>query len=189
MSKENLNQCSNKEAAIRGDIIFAAKESLDLLEKKITDIQEEIVATTKAMGESANNDKDLRENYGFRDLRLKATDELPKKINELKTKKLKIVEFPNKKDNLINLGDKFTIEMYFPNETCPETGKFELVGPLEVELNGTSDDFDPDAFQKISYLSPIGTAAWESSSISGNEFLYKIGNGDVRCVFLNKEDN
>lgn len=191
MIKEKINIHYTKEQALKGEIVFASKKSIGLLDDRIKEIELELVTTTKAMGESANNDKDLRENYSFRDLRLKATDELPKKINELKSKKTKLIEFPVsfESNDVINLGDKFTIEMHFFGETKPDISKFELVDPLEIELAGNLR-FDLDEisdFQKISYLSPLGMAAWGVSKEKGNEFKYKVGNNEIRCVIINKE--
>lgn len=188
MNKETLSSLYTKEQALKGEIIFALKESIGLLDGKISELESELVSTTQAMGESANNDRDLRENYGFRDLRLKATDEIPKKITELKLKKMKVVEFSedDKDNNLINLGDKFTVEMYFTGEPTPDIAKFQLVGPLEMELNGNPrfnlDELDD--FQKISYLSPMGIAAWGVSNQNGTEFSYSVNTNDIRCVVI-----
>jgi transcription elongation GreA/GreB family factor len=184
MNKENNFKSNVKESALKGDIILATKTSLELLNQKILEVESEIINTTQAMGESANNDPDLRENYGFRDLRLKASEELPKKIHDLKTKKSKII-LSKDSDNIdgqINFGDKFTIEMYFPNETIPDTGSFQLLGPLEVELHNQLDQ--NEEFQIISYLSPLGMAAWNHPYQKNPQFSYETDNGEVRCIFI-----
>lgn len=188
MNKEKINIHHTKEDALRGKIIFASKESIGLLDERIAEIELDLINTTRAMGESARNDNDLRENYGFRDLRLKATDELPKKIIELKSKKTKLIEFPAsfESNNVINLGDRFTIEMHFLGESEPDIDKFELVGPLEIELDGSLKlgSNETDDVQKISYLSPLGMAVWGVSNQSGTEFSYSVNTNDIRCVVI-----
>jgi hypothetical protein len=187
MNKENNFKSNIKESALKGDIILATKTSLELLNQKILEVESEIVSTTQAMGESANNDQDLRENYGFRDLRLKASEELPKKISDFKIKKSKIVEFKDsdKVDSQINFGDKFTIEMYFPNESTPEVAEFQLLGPLEVEFQNQLNQNDNE-FQVISYLSPLGMAVWNHSYKENPQFSYETNNEEVKCIFIKK---
>lgn len=191
MSKENLNYYT-KETLLSGDVILATSEGLSLLDQRIKDLESELIVTTQAMGESANNDKDLRENYDFRDLRIKATDELPKKIVELRSKRSKSINFTDKESSgdLINFGDKFVLELYFPNEPVPEVAKFHLVGPIEVELSVASSnniDENTEDFQQVSYLSPLGSVLWGGSSKEGTSFKYKVGRDDVKCVFLGKK--
>jgi len=184
---EKLINSNYKESALREDIIFAEKETLNLMDQKIQDLESELVTTTQDMGESANNDSDLRENYDFRDLRLRATDELPKKISKLKEKKEKIVVFPETKDtNLINLGDTFTVEMFYSDENITEVNRFHLVGPLEVEFDsdnciGSKEDIP---LQNISYLSPLGRSAWGADCKKGSQFRYKIGVNEVTCTLI-----
>lgn len=98
------------------------------------------------------------------------------------------MEFPvlYENDSVINLGDKFTMEMQFLGESESEVDRFELVGPLDVELSivlrFNLDEIDN--FQKISYLSPLGMAVWGVSKEKGTEFRYRVGNNDVKCILL-----
>ena len=187
MNKEINYQPNIKEVALKGDIILATKLSMDLLDQKIVKIEEEILQTVKDMGESANSDPDLRENYGFRDLRLKASDELPKKIYDLKTKKTKIVEFKDNDsvDGQINFGDKFTVEIFYPNEKEGETFSFQLLGPLETEFNELRGEQDKD-LQIISYLSPLGKTIWGHSYKENPICFYNTPAGATKCVILSK---
>lgn len=177
MNKETPSNLYTKEQALRGEIILATKEGIELLDKKILETEEELLRTMQSMGESAKF-RDLRENYEFRDLRLKATDDLPKAINELKQKRTRLTLVEPKQDkNEIGIGDRFTSEMYYPGESEPETTEFHLLGPIEVELN-RQDSLD-QVPQRISYLSPIGSAVWGVSNKPGTEFSFRVGNTNV----------
>lgn len=190
MSKEDVRifSSTDRDLVLRGELIIATQRGYDMLEKEIDESEARLVSTTEAMGESANNDNDLRENYGFRDLRLKAHDELPRRIGELKSKRSKIILFPesDEETSIINFGDKFEIEMHSPNSESPMIKKFQLVGPLEIELD-SSLECSTDGCQRISYLSPFGMAVWGVSSKPGSEFKYKIGNNEVRCVVVSEK--
>ena len=190
MSKEDIRffSSTDRDLVLRGELIIATQKGYEMLEQEIGESEVKLITTTEAMGESANNDNDFRENYGFRDLRLKAHDELPRRIMELKSKRSKTILFPENdgESPIINFGDKFEIEIHISGSQSPSVKKFQLLGPLEIELDSSLES-STDGCQRISYLSPLGMAVWGVSSEVGSEFKYKIGNNEVRCVVVGEK--
>ena len=128
-------------------IYYVTRKGLSSLSQKQKELIQDIEKSTRAMGQSASLDNDLRENPEFMQLRTRVTYELPKRIANL--------------DDVIRSAKVINDMDYIQNQDF-----HEVMPGMEVELK--SDDgeirihsilgYEEGDPQKgiVSYLSPVG---------------------------------
>lgn len=179
----NNQPVSLKEAALRGDIILVTKGGANILNEQIIKVNQEKDEVVLAMGKSANLDPDLKENNEFRRLRNKAQFDLPQKLSNLKKIIEKIVIYQENNPNTIDLGDEFSIDLYFPGNKQPEFERCKLVSPIEIDYHNENNS----QIIPISYLSPMGKAIWGQDKQAGTNFFYDSPMGKIKCIIRNNQ--
>lgn len=126
---------------------YVTRKGLTLLAQKQKNLVEDLEQSTRAMGNSASLDNDLRENPEFMQLRTKVTYELPSKIAELENV-LRLAQVINDSEHI----QKQDFHEVLPGvEVAMESDD----GDLRIHSILGYEEGDP---QKgiVSYLSPVG---------------------------------
>lgn len=126
---------------------YVTRKGLGFLAQKQRDLVEDLEKSTRAMGQSASLDNDLRENPEFMQLRTKVTYELPSKIAELESV-MRMARLINDSDHI----QKQDFQEVLPGlevEMESEEGEIRVHSILGYE------EGDPQR-GIVSYLSPVG---------------------------------
>ena len=130
------------------DIEYISKKGYEKLYEEYSNLDKEILAVQKEMGESSARDNDLRENPEFLELRVKAMYNLPKKKEELfeRYKKAQIIEETDEYKN-------------FDGTTVILGSQVELLFDGEIEFYKILGKYDGNIEEQIlSYEAPIAKA-------------------------------
>jgi transcription elongation GreA/GreB family factor len=163
--------------ALNGSIVLASQTGLEILNRRILLVQDEIKSTNLRLGESARQDPDLPENTEFKELKTKLQFQLPRKLDDLSIMLAKTVVFEENNPGKICFGTQFEAEVKYPPADVV-TGSFILLGPIEA----AEKEFAGKVSTVISYMSPIGMALWGKDLASGNSYSFDSPSGKVVCT-------
>lgn len=150
--------------------ILATKEGIVALEEAISRTRQELAAKTLQMGQVATDgDRDIHENYQFRDLNLEIQGPIPRKILDLKAQLRRVTIG----DGMGNFNCQFSALIETPGDN-PEVRIIKLVGPIELNHIGHTG---PNGELYISYESPLGSVLLHADLVPGKTLEFETHNG------------
>ena len=149
-------------------------EEIDLLKAKLAkNGKEKGEAYSGAVGDG------WHDNFAFEES-MRESRAIAKRIDDLLSKKqyLKIVDDNDKKENLVNIGDKVSINIKYSDDDI-ETEVITLTGNY---IPNTTNEIN-----EISLNSPLGKALFKAKI--GTSTSYFVGNSEIFITILEKLNN
>lgn len=158
------------ERRIKADAILATEKGVVSLIEAIRHTRQELAEKTLQMGIVATDgDRDIHENYQFRDLNLEIQGPIPRKILDLEAQLQRVVIG----DGMGNFNRQFSARIETPGDD-PEVRTIKLVGPIEINYIGHTG---PNSELYISYESSLGSVLLHADLVPGKTLEFETHNG------------
>ena len=140
---------------------------------------EDLSRSNSALGSEAYKDAvgdGWHDNFAFEES-MRESRAIAKRIEDLLSKKqyLKIVDDNDKKENLVNIDDKVSINIKYSDDD------------IETEVITLTGNYIPNTTNEISLNSPLGKALFKAKI--GTSTSYFVGNSEIFITILEKLNN